>query len=54
LDRYSFSGDFVEGLSLEDGAATLLAFTVGTISMAETLLPKARVKLVAGLWWRAP
>ncbi|WP_395174657.1 anhydro-N-acetylmuramic acid kinase [Roseibium alexandrii] len=43
LDRYSFSGGFVEGLSLEDGAATLLAFTVGAISKAETLLPK-RVK----------
>lgn len=40
LDRYSFSGAFVEGLSLEDGAATLLAFTAETIAMAEALLPK--------------
>ncbi|WP_420412114.1 anhydro-N-acetylmuramic acid kinase [Roseibium sp.] len=40
LDRYSFSGDFVGGLSLEDGAATLLAFTVRAVSHAETLLPQ--------------
>lgn len=40
LDRYSFSGAFVDGLSLEDGAATLLAFTVGAVSRAETLLPQ--------------
>ncbi|WP_428669696.1 anhydro-N-acetylmuramic acid kinase [Roseibium sp.] len=44
LDRYSFSGDFVEGQSLEDGAATLLAFTAEAIAMAEALLP-ARPKL---------
>ncbi|TYC51448.1 anhydro-N-acetylmuramic acid kinase [Rhodobacterales bacterium] len=45
LDRYSFSGEFVEGLNLEDGAATLLAFTVEAIGLAEKLLPK-----VPGLW----
>jgi anhydro-N-acetylmuramic acid kinase len=55
LDRYSFSGDFVEGLSFEDGAATLLAFTVRVISKAETLLPK-RIKswLVCGGGRRNP
>jgi len=45
LDRYSFSGGFAEGLSLEDGAATLLAFTVRAIAGAEELLPK-----LPGLW----
>lgn len=40
LDRYSFSGEFAEGLNLEDGAATLLALTVRAVSRAETLLPK--------------
>lgn len=45
LDRYSFSGVFAEGLNLEDGAATLLAFTVEAIALAEKLLPK-----VPGLW----
>jgi len=49
LDRYSFSGDFVEGLSLEDGAATLLAFTAEVIAKAETLLPgKPGLWLVCG------
>ncbi|PVB59423.1 anhydro-N-acetylmuramic acid kinase [Labrenzia sp. 011] len=45
LDRYSFSAEFAEGLSLEDGAATLLAFTAGTIARAEELLPRH-----PGLW----
>ena len=34
LDRYSFSGGFVEGMGLEDGAATLLAFTADAIAKA--------------------
>ncbi|KZM47955.1 anhydro-N-acetylmuramic acid kinase [Labrenzia sp. OB1] len=45
LDRYSFSGSFAEGLSLEDGAATLLAFTAGAIAKTEQLLPAT-----PGLW----
>lgn len=45
LDRYSFSGAFAEGLSLEDGAATLLAFTAEAIASSEKLLPR-----VPGLW----
>ncbi len=49
LDRYSFSGDFAEGLSLEDGAATLLAFTAEAIAKAEALLPqKPKLWLVCG------
>ncbi|WP_084176899.1 anhydro-N-acetylmuramic acid kinase [Labrenzia sp. DG1229] len=45
LDRYSFSADFVEGMSLGDGAATLLTFTAEAIAKAETLLPQK-----PGLW----
>jgi anhydro-N-acetylmuramic acid kinase len=49
LDRYSFSGSFVEDLTLEDGAATLLAFTAETITKAEALLPKKpKLWLVCG------
>ncbi|MHA7774438.1 anhydro-N-acetylmuramic acid kinase [Roseibium sp. M-1] len=45
LDRYSFSGAFAEGLPLEDGAATLLAFTARAIALSEKLLPRT-----PGLW----
>jgi len=45
LDRYSFSGAFVEGLGLQDGAATLLAFTARAIALSEKLLPQK-----PGLW----
>lgn len=49
LDRYSFSGDFVDGLGLEDGAATLLAFTAEAIARAEKLLPRQpKLWLVCG------
>jgi len=49
LDRYSFSGDFVEGLGLEDGAATLLALTAEAIAKAELLVPtRPRLWLVCG------
>ncbi|MCX2724102.1 anhydro-N-acetylmuramic acid kinase [Roseibium salinum] len=49
LDRYSFSGGFAEGLSLEDGAATLVAFTARAIAMSEGLLPaKPRLWVVCG------
>ncbi|NVK33621.1 MAG: anhydro-N-acetylmuramic acid kinase [Rhodobacteraceae bacterium] len=41
LDRNAFSLAMVEGLSLEDGAATLAAFTAATIARAEALCPKA-------------
>ena len=50
LDRYSFSGAFAEGLSLEDGAATLLAFTAEAIAASEQLLPQApKLWLVCGV-----
>ncbi|WP_269583770.1 anhydro-N-acetylmuramic acid kinase [Roseibium sp. Sym1] len=49
LDRYSFSGAFVEGLDLEDGAATLLAFTAEAIAKAELLVPqRPKLWLVCG------
>ncbi|MEM9633104.1 MAG: anhydro-N-acetylmuramic acid kinase [Pseudomonadota bacterium] len=49
LDRYSFSGDFAEGLNLEDGAATLLAFTAEAIAKAEALVPRTpQLWLVCG------
>ena len=38
LDRQGFATSGLEGLSLEDGAATLTAFTVNSILKAETLL----------------
>lgn len=39
LDRTDFDCAFVDGLSLEDGAATLTAFTVGSVVRAVELLP---------------
>jgi len=55
LDRYSFSGDFAEGLGLEDGAATLLAFTARAIASSEKLLPqKPKLWLVCGGGRRNP
>lgn len=40
LDRYDFSGEFVSRLSIEDGAATLTAFTAASIANCVTHLPK--------------
>lgn len=40
LDRNSFSLKIVQGLSLEDGAATLTAFTVRTIAAAQQHFPE--------------
>jgi anhydro-N-acetylmuramic acid kinase len=55
LDRYSFSADFAEGLGLEDGAATLLAFTARAIASAERLLPRnPKLWLVCGGGRRNP
>ncbi|WP_354075044.1 anhydro-N-acetylmuramic acid kinase [Constrictibacter sp. MBR-5] len=39
LDRNDFSGDAVFGLSVEDGAATLTAFTVASVARALRHLP---------------
>lgn len=40
LDRFQFSVELLKGLSLEDGAATLTAFTAKTIAHAATFFPK--------------
>lgn len=46
LDRYDFTADMAAGLSLEDGAATLAAFTAGAVGRALDLLPMRPEKLV--------
>jgi anhydro-N-acetylmuramic acid kinase len=49
LDRNAFSLDLPEGTSLEDGAATLVAFTAEAVAGAEKLCPKTpRLWLVCG------
>lgn len=49
LDRNEFSLMPLEGLSLEDGAATLTAFTAATLGMAALHFPKpARCYVLAG------
>ena len=49
LDRNTFSSMPIEGLSLEDGAATLVAFTAKSISRAQHLLPARPLRwLVTG------
>lgn len=40
LDRYDFSGEFVSRLSIEDGAATLTAFTAAAIANCIDHLPE--------------
>lgn len=47
LDRYDFPLDPVEGLSLEDGAATLVAFTAETVAMGVRLCGEAPRVLIA-------
>lgn len=49
LDRIHFAQEVVEGLGLEDGAATLAAFTVSSVHRAIDLMPSApRLWLVCG------
>lgn len=49
LDRHSFVPTGLEGLSLEDGAASLLAFTVQSIAKAAEYFPKpAKAWYIAG------
>lgn len=40
LDRNDFNNNLIDGLSLEDGAATLSAFTISSIIMAESHFPQ--------------
>ncbi len=46
LDRYDFTADMVDGLSFEDGAATLTAFTAGAAGAALDLLPLRPKRLI--------
>jgi anhydro-N-acetylmuramic acid kinase len=46
LDRYDFTADMVQGLSLEDGAATLTAFTAGAVGRGLDLLPTRPKRLI--------
>jgi anhydro-N-acetylmuramic acid kinase len=46
LDRHDFGAAMVQGLSVEDGAATLTAFTAGCVARALDLLPSRAHSLV--------
>jgi anhydro-N-acetylmuramic acid kinase len=46
LDRYDFTAEMADGLSPEDGAATLTAFTAGAVGRALDLLPVRPMRLV--------
>ena len=46
LDRFDFSADMADGLGLEDGAATLTAFTASAVARGLDLLPGAVTGLV--------
>lgn len=46
LDRYDFTADMADGLSLADGAATLTAFTAGTVARSLDLLPQRPQRLI--------
>lgn len=45
LDRFDFSAAMADGLGLEDGAATLTAFTAGAVGKALDLLPQRPTRL---------
>lgn len=46
LDRYSFTAAMADGLSPEDGAATLSAFTASAVGKALDLLPRRPKRLI--------
>ncbi|MEP7453680.1 anhydro-N-acetylmuramic acid kinase [Phyllobacterium sp. SB3] len=46
LDRFDFPASMVDGLGLEDGAATLTAFTAGAVGKALDLLPGRPTNIV--------
>ncbi|MBC7800957.1 MAG: anhydro-N-acetylmuramic acid kinase [Gemmatimonadaceae bacterium] len=48
LDRNSFAMDAVAGLSLIDGAATLLAFTVASVALARRHMPVEPLRWLVG------
>ena len=46
LDRFDFRAAMADGLSLEDGCATLAAFTAGAVGRALDLLPTRPTRLI--------
>lgn len=46
LDRYDFAASMVDGLGLEDGAATLTAFTAASVGRGLDLLPRRPGRIV--------
>lgn len=46
LDRFDFTADMADGLSVEDGAATLTAFTASAVGKALDLLPQRPNRLI--------
>jgi anhydro-N-acetylmuramic acid kinase len=46
LDRFDFPASMADGLGLEDGAATLTAFTAGAVGKALDLLPERPKRIV--------
>jgi len=46
LDRNDFTADMAKGLSLEDGAATLTAFSAAAVGKALDLLPERPPRLI--------
>ena len=47
LDRYDFSAAMAKGLSLEDGAATLTAFTAAAVAAGIDQLPERPSRVIA-------
>ena len=47
LDRYDFSASMARGLSFEDGAATLTAFSARSVAAGITLLPEPPKRVIA-------
>jgi anhydro-N-acetylmuramic acid kinase len=47
LDRYDFSAAMVQGMSLEDGTATLTEFSARAVAMGVALLPEVPSRVIA-------
>lgn len=47
LDRYDFNAGMADGLSLEDGAATLTAFTAASVAAGIDQLPEKPARVIA-------
>ena len=47
LDRYDFSAAMAKGLSLEDGAATVTAFTAAAVAAGIDQLPERPSRIIA-------